>query len=296
MNHPEHILGKSIKLPLLQQIGLLYQDSASRVGWHAHEGFEVLLVLKGATTYEFKSGQTVVLHGGEFLVVPPQIVHRGEHEVRSPCRICGLALTPKLERSWKNTAFTSANLVHISKSLNQSSMVVHPLNGPLRQIVQNLMGEADAFWGQQDDAVTHASLRTLVCGALLEVVRQIHMPTHEPDYIATAAMAHLNDHYLESVSIEELSRFLGYSRTRTYELFKSQTGLTPKDYLQRLRVQKAEELLRQTQRSVTDIAHSVGFNSSQYFSTVFRRYTGQNPAAFRESNKNGKATGKSVTT
>jgi AraC-like DNA-binding protein len=109
----------------------------------------------------------------------------------------------------------------------------------------------------------------------------------KPDYIATAAMEHLHKHYLEPVSIEELTRFLGYSRTRTYELFKSQTGLTPKDYLQRLRVQKAEELLSKTNRPITEIAHAVGFSSSQYFSTVFRRYTGQSPAGFRQENKNG---------
>jgi AraC-like DNA-binding protein len=89
------------------------------------------------------------------------------------------------------------------------------------------------------------------------------------------------------VSISGLGQFLGYSRSRTFELFKAQTALTLKDYLQRLRVQKAEELLRQTRKSITDVALSVSFNSSQYFSTVFRRYTGQTPAAFRQNNKNG---------
>jgi len=65
----------------------------------------------------------------------------------------------------------------------------------------------------------------------------------------------------------------------------------PKDYLVRVRVEKAEELLRQNRRSIIDIAHSVGFNSSQYFSTVFRRYTGQTPAEFRQNSRKASRAG-----
>jgi transcriptional regulator GlxA family with amidase domain len=46
-------------------------------------------------------------------------------------------------------------------------------------------------------------------------------------------------------------------------------------------VEKAQELLRETQKSITDVAMETGFNSSQYFSTVFRRYTGYAPARYR---------------
>jgi AraC-like DNA-binding protein len=48
-------------------------------------------------------------------------------------------------------------------------------------------------------------------------------------------------------------------------------------------MENACQLLRRTAMSVTDIALSVGFNSSQYFSTVFRRYTGRTPGAFRQT-------------
>jgi len=268
-------------------MGLPHRENASLVGWHFHEGFEILFLLEGATTYEFKSGETVELHGGEFLVVPPLSVHRGKHDVRSPSRICGLALTANIELAGKNTTFTHANLVHLRQSFQKSAMAVHPLNAALRENIQRLMGEADAYWNQPNDEVSHAALRTLICATLMEAIRQIHSPSLKPDRIVAAAIAYLNQHYLEPLSVAKLGEFLGYSRSRTFELFKSQTGLTPKDYLVRVRVEKAEELLRQTRRSIIDIAHSVGFNSSQYFSTVFRRYTGQTPAEFRQNSKNG---------
>lgn len=71
------------------------------------------------------------------------------------------------------------------------------------------------------------------------------------------------------------------SRARMFHLFKDTTGMTPNDYLQRLRVERAKSALATTPQSVTDIALGCGFSSSQYFSTVFRKYTGSTPSEFR---------------
>ena len=57
--------------------------------------------------------------------------------------------------------------------------------------------------------------------------------------------------------------------------------MTPNDYLQRLRLDRAREWLAEEGRSVTDIAFAAGFSSSQYFSHVFRKYTGLTPSRFR---------------
>ena len=58
--------------------------------------------------------------------------------------------------------------------------------------------------------------------------------------------------------------------------------MTPNDWLQRFRIKKACELLASTDRSITDIALSVGYSSSQYFNNVFRKYVGTTPGEHRE--------------
>jgi transcriptional regulator GlxA family with amidase domain len=73
------------------------------------------------------------------------------------------------------------------------------------------------------------------------------------------------------------------TRARLFEQFKRGTGMTPTDYLLRVRVERARELMADTSRSLTEVAHATGFSSSQYFSTVFRRYTGMAPGAMREA-------------
>lgn len=283
MSHPEHLPGERIQLNLLQQMGLVYRDNASRVAWHSHEGFEILFLLEGATSYEFKSGKTVELHGGEFFIVPPKAVHRGKHDVRSPCRICGLALSPEAPLPWRNSTLTDADAARINQSFDHASMTVHPLNSSLRWIIKRLMDETDTFWSTANNVSSHALLRTLICAAILEAASQILSPQEEPQAIVAAAIKYLSENYQRPIQISDLAKHLGYSRSRTFELFKSQTGLTPNDYLQRVRTQKAQDMLLHSRQPITEIAFSVGFNSSQYFSTVFRRYTGHTPAEFRQA-------------
>jgi transcriptional regulator GlxA family with amidase domain len=122
-------------------------------------------------------------------------------------------------------------------------------------------------------------------------MRQMQVPPTEPREFVAAAITFLNRHLAEPVSMDELVRHVGFSRARIFDLFKAQTGLTPNDYLQRLRVEKAQEQLSQSNRSVTEIALATGFSSGQYFSTVFARYTGVSPTDFRNG---AKPTGRSI--
>ena len=111
-------------------------------------------------------------------------------------------------------------------------------------------------------------------------IHRPHSPIKKWQYNG-AAIDYMQTNFGAQLSIDNLVNHVGYSRSRFFELFKSNTGMTPNDYLQRLRLEAARSLLAETSRSVTDIAFEVGFNSSQYFSTVFLQYTGLPPSGFR---------------
>jgi AraC family transcriptional regulator len=69
-----------------------------------------------------------------------------------------------------------------------------------------------------------------------------------------------------------------YYFTRQFTAF---VGVPPYRYLIRLRIDRAMELLRETELSVTQICHRVGFNSLSHFTTTFRQHTGVSPSAYR---------------
>lgn len=125
-------------------------------------------------------------------------------------------------------------------------------------------------------------MRLSLCSTIFEAAQQLTaVDIRDSQLIVNAAIDYMQTNFGAQLSIDNLVNHVGYSRSRFFELFKSNTGMTPNDYLQRLRLESARSLLAETSRSVTDIAFEVGFNSSQYFSTVFLQYTGLTPSGFR---------------
>lgn len=87
-------------------------------------------------------------------------------------------------------------------------------------------------------------------------------------------------------SLQSMAAACGLGRSRFADLVRQQTGDTPMMYLNRLRVHQALQLLQTTDRSITDIAMSSGFRSSQYFCRVFKAYTGMTAGQARQSQLN----------
>ncbi|MBD2867265.1 AraC family transcriptional regulator [Paenibacillus sp. IB182493] len=95
------------------------------------------------------------------------------------------------------------------------------------------------------------------------------------------AVRYMERHFDRMIGQEQLSMELGVSKYHFLRTFARFVGMTPGEYLSRIRIQKAVELLRQTDRSIEQIAASVGYSSGSYFIKVFRKLTGQTPAQFR---------------
>jgi len=92
---------------------------------------------------------------------------------------------------------------------------------------------------------------------------------------------HLRD---PSLSLDHIAQALNCSKRHLYNAFSAEED-TPAHYIQRLRVQACMRELRQTvgsQRTITDIAFSWGFNNAAHFSRVFREHTGKSPSDFRD--------------
>ena len=97
------------------------------------------------------------------------------------------------------------------------------------------------------------------------------------------AMVYIHSHYAESLTREDLARYVGMSDDYLTYCFRQELGVTPIDYLNRYRVLQAQRLLLETNQSITTIALEVGFSSNSYFSRMFRRLTGQSPDEYRRT-------------
>jgi AraC-like DNA-binding protein len=89
--------------------------------------------------------------------------------------------------------------------------------------------------------------------------------------------------YAQPLNVASLARIAHTSEAHFIRTFKATFGETPHRYLQRRRVERAMFLLRQTDRSVTEISLDVGFFSLGTFSRTFREIVGESPSEFRSS-------------
>ncbi len=79
----------------------------------------------------------------------------------------------------------------------------------------------------------------------------------------------------------DLAKRVGLTTISLQRRFREQMGISPHDYLLARKVEHAARLLRETDTSVTAIAHELAFSSSQYFARVFKSYMGQSPTECR---------------
>ncbi|WP_440116383.1 helix-turn-helix domain-containing protein [Paenibacillus sp. QZ-Y1] len=93
-------------------------------------------------------------------------------------------------------------------------------------------------------------------------------------------LIYLQEHYAEKIKVQELSDLSGVSLWQYNELFRSLTDKTPIEYLTEIRLNRAKELLLQTEETIESIAHQVGFNDHYYFVRRFRQKTGLPPREY----------------
>ena len=93
--------------------------------------------------------------------------------------------------------------------------------------------------------------------------------------------------YAQPLDVPALARIAHVSEAHFTRTFRATFGETPHRYLQRRRVERAMELLRETERPVTEICFDVGFNSLGTFSRIFREIVGEPPSSYRARFKAG---------
>jgi transcriptional regulator GlxA family with amidase domain len=98
-----------------------------------------------------------------------------------------------------------------------------------------------------------------------------------------AAVTFFQNHLAQPVGMDAVAEELGLSRKQFYLRFRREMGMTPNDYLQRLRLQAAEKLLLTTDWTVETVGTESGFPRAPYFCRVFRSYFGRTPGQYREA-------------
>lgn len=275
------ISGASLGLNLLDRVAFARKQKAAHVTWHTHDHFELILALDGATVYEFRDGKTVDINGGQYLVIGPGVSHRGLQDVRRPTSIVGLMLDLHVRQATAGSPFTQGDLDWLSSQFSSARRSAYPMNAELKSLAKSTARSVSSPTNGTDLEVT--KLRWALCGIVLEAARQLAtVRTDVQDQTVERAIEFMHARVATPCPIEQMAKALGCSRAKLFDVFKDSTGVTPYDYWLRLRIDRAQHMLLESDRPTADIATDCGFSTSQYFNLVFRKYASMNPNEYRE--------------
>lgn len=284
---PPDIGDKTFGLGWLSGVRHIVYHAAKPSHWHVHPELSLLFCLRGECTYEFRDHKPITLSAGSCLAFPRGLVHRHMQAIDPVGIRLEMLLVPEKTSSGRYGVLPEK----LAKSSigNIFSPPVTAKSCP-RQVL-SAVKELDALatMGEKKlGPIEIARARILATTILLGCAHELptsnyQLPAADHHLLMDEITAWMEKHISEKLDIDRLVAHIGYSRTHVFTLFKKRTGLTPADYLTRLRVRKARELLKTTDLTSKDVAATCGFSSPSIFNTVFKRLTGVTPIKWRHS-------------
>ena len=281
---PADLRDSDLALGWLAGVRHLKSLSATGSFWHVHEQIQLLYCIRGEFGYEFRNQPPVVLTAGHFIVIPPKTEHRHLQAIDPAGHRVEMLIRPRPPRQSPFGLFSPSLGTRLIAELSRDVCV--PL--PCSRTLSALFCELDALAAGNARTRSPENLalaRTLAILILQRCVRSDRAPaaaTNETR-LMEEAVDWLKTHSAEHIRMNRLVSYMGYSRSRLFELFKRHTGLTPADWLARHRIRIARKKLETTSVSIARIAADCGFSSAQYFNDVFRKRTGSTPSAWRNA-------------
>lgn len=102
--------------------------------------------------------------------------------------------------------------------------------------------------------------------------------------VAQSAVQYLKEHYSSNITLEKLAERAYLSPSYFSRLFKQETGMTALQMLQKIRIERACQLLRSTDLPISQIAEQVGYLDGKFFYKLFQKETGTTPGKYRTAN------------
>ena len=248
--------------------------------FHYHEEIELLLVT-GGTLVCYTPDKCYTAHKGDVIFINSGVPHKTE------------ALNSDLSYGllqFRESDYTATEMRKIIKySIKYQGLSEEPV-----AVIHSseLIDEFNQILNEASDKL--CGYEIMIKSAVLKIIATLYrhgVLSHSEEIYNTAlgqkilpALEYINKNFKELMSLEEISSMLGFNQSYFCRLFKSATGTTFTDYLNFVRVCKAEKLLSKNTGSITEIAEAVGFCSLSYFNRTFKRYKNCTPGYYRTLN------------
>lgn len=228
------------------------------------------LVLSGKGTFRLENRTFELQKGAVFLIKPSQLCQYQADE-EDPWEYC-----------WVGFNGACANKL-VSRLPFSDTMPVHQARNPetLHGILMDLYRSRGME--AQDEAAMVGYLYLFISALMKETREAEPRASSSSSQYVLNAIKYIQFNYSHDISIDDVAKSVGVSRSHLYRVFMSNVGKSPIDYLTEYRIGEACNLLRTSNLSIAEVAISVGFFDQFYFSRVFKKSVGVPPSRYLAS-------------
>lgn len=244
---------------------------------HCHNFYEFFIVTSGEAVHEINSEHRK-LHKGTLQLIQPQDSHRIVSSHSKRCTHINISVTPeKLNEICKALDISIYDLVENTDTVTNLSVSEVEYFIKIAERISLLNFNCDDKY------------RVLVCEMIVEAVCIFYKNTISskldcPDWF-TDILDKIHSPKYCDCSANDVYLLAGFSPPVVIENFKRYTGKTVVEYLKSIKMNKACELLKNTDTPIVEISNILGYTSLSHFNRIFKDYLGITPSKYRKSNQ-----------
>ena len=247
---------------------------------HAHNHYELYFLVNGRRNY-FIGNRIVHVKAGDFVFVPAHTIHKTT------------SVSPegheRLLINFTENFFEQSIKRDVIKIFNDYCLSVPPDSiSDIKDIFVRISEEYKI-----NDKYSMQLLKSYLTELFVKLLRTdtpvlpVNVSESKTEELIKKVLDLLENNISTDITVDYAANTAGLSKSHFEKTFRSLTGFTFIDYLNTMRMLRAQKLLAKTSKSITDIAFECGFNSSNYFTTVFKKHTGTTPLKFRRQENSG---------
>jgi len=229
------------------------------------------------------SGKGVFRLGGEVFQL-----HEGDVFLIKPSQLCTYSADPDdpWEYSWVGFNGANANKL-VAKLPFSDDAPIHHARDP--QVLRGFLGSIYQSRGMeiQNEAAMVGYLYLFISALMRESCDAETRNSSSSSQYVLNAIKFIQFNFSHDISIDDVAKSVGVSRSHLYRVFMSNVGKSPIDYLTEYRINEACNLLRNSSLSIAEVAISVGFFDQFYFSRVFKKAVGVPPSRYLNALEKG---------
>lgn len=250
-------------------------------GPHCHKNLEVCLMTDGACDIVV-NGEAITVHAGKMMVIFQHMIHSFHVRTCSPCSFFQIHFQPDSFSCVEPKVTEEVKFLRYMAD-ERSSYLLLPASQQLRLCVERICAEMGA---KKEEAFSLPLSKIHIYEMIFLLSREISQGYRRifniENPLVIQAIQYINEHIREKISLRDVAAACCVTIRHISSVFKDTINLTVNDYINISKIDKAMRWLTESKLGMMEIASRLGYSSTQYFSTVFKRYTHVTPSEYRK--------------